>query len=118
VLKTQICVTHPQCVKLGLMKNFVKALDVKGPAFKYLCGKFPRLTFEKVKAGVFIGPQIRQLFKDQQFQAVLSDKEKAAWQSFEKVSNGFLGEISKLQILEKLYKVWWISMNSWSVICR
>ena len=53
--------------KLGLMKNFVKALGVKGPAFTYLCGKFPRLTFEKVKVGVFIGPQIRQLFKDQQF---------------------------------------------------
>jgi len=34
------------------MKKFVKALDVKGPAFTYLCGKFPRLTFEKVKAGV------------------------------------------------------------------
>ena len=40
--------------------------------------------------GVFICPQIKQLFKDQQFEAVLSDKEKAAWQSFEKVSNGFL----------------------------
>jgi len=49
-------------MKLGLMKNFVKALDVKGPAFTYLCGKFPRLTFEKVNTGVFIGPQIRQLF--------------------------------------------------------
>jgi len=73
------------------MKNFVKVLGVKGPAFMYLCGKFPRLTFKKVKAGVFIGPQIRQLFKDQQFEAVLSDKEKAAWQSFEKVLNGFLG---------------------------
>ena len=73
------------------MKNFVKALNVKGPAFTYLCGKFPRFTFKKVKAGVLIGPQIRQLFKDQQFEEVLSDKEKAAWQSFEKVSNGFLG---------------------------
>jgi len=39
---------------------------------------------------VLIGPQIRQLFKDQQFEAVLSDKEKAAWKSFEKFSNGFL----------------------------
>ena len=63
---------------MGLMKNFVKAVVVKGPAFTYLCGKFPRLTIEKVKAGVFIGPQIRQLFKDQQFEALLSDKEKAA----------------------------------------
>jgi len=71
--------------------NFIKALDVKGPAFTYLCRKFPRLTFEKVNAGVFIGVQIGQLFKDQQFEAVLSDKEKAAWQSFEKLSNSFLG---------------------------
>ena len=52
--------------------------------------KLAKLTFEKVKAGVFFGPQIRQLFKDQQFEAVLSDIEKAAWQSFEKVSSGFL----------------------------
>jgi len=64
---------------------------VKGHALTYLCGKFPRLTFEKVKAGVFIGPQIRQLFNDQQFEVVLSDKEKAASQSFEKVLSGFLG---------------------------
>ena len=56
----------PLHIKLGVMKNSVKALDVKGPAFTYLCGKFPKLTYEKVKAGVFIGPQIRQLFKDQQ----------------------------------------------------
>ena len=73
------------------MKNFVKALDVKGPAFTYLCGKFPRFTFDKVKAAVFICPHIKQLFKDKQFEAVLSDREKGAWQSFEKVSNGFLG---------------------------
>ena len=75
-----ICYTTPPLhIKLGLKKNFVKALDVKGPAFTYLCGKLSKLTFEKVKAGVFIGPQIRKLFKDQQFEAVLSDKEKAAW---------------------------------------
>jgi len=82
------------------MKKFVKALDVKGPAFMYLCGKFPRLTFEKIKARVFIGPEIRKLFKDQQFEAVLSDKEKAAWQSFEKVSNGFLGNFKAANFRE------------------
>ena len=82
------------------MKNFVKALEVKGPAFTYLCGKFPRLTYEKVIAGVFIGPQIRQHFKDQQFEAVLSGKEKAAWQSFEKVSNGFLGNFKAANFRE------------------
>jgi len=49
---------------------------------------------------VFIGPQIRQLFKDQQFEAVLSDKEKAAWQSFEKVLNGFLGNFKAANFRE------------------
>jgi hypothetical protein len=68
----------PLYIKLRLMKNFVKALDVKVPAFTYLCGKFSRLPFEKVKADMYIGPQIRQLFKDQQFETVLSDKEQAA----------------------------------------
>jgi len=62
--------------------------------------KIPRLTYEKVKAGVFIGPQIRQLFKDQQFEAVLSDKEKVAWQSFEKFSNGFLGNFKVADLKE------------------
>ena len=85
---------------MGIKKNFVKALDVKGPAFTYLCGKFPKLTFKKVKAGVFVGPQIRQLFKDQQFEAVLSDKEKAAWQPFEKFSNGFLGNFKAANFRE------------------
>jgi hypothetical protein len=85
---------------LGLEKNFVKALDMKGPAFTYLCGKFPRLTSEKVKAGVFIGPLIRQRFKAQQFDAVLSDKQNTARRFFEKVSNGFLGNFKAANFRE------------------
>ena len=50
---------------------------------------------------MFIGPQIRQHFKDQQFEAVLSDKEKAAWQAFEKLSNGFMGNF-KAEIFREL----------------
>jgi hypothetical protein len=52
--------------------------------------KIPQAHFRETKACVFIGPQIRQLLKDQQFEVVLSDKEKAAWQLFEKFLNGFL----------------------------
>ena len=89
IKRSKFCLSH--CIKLGLTKNFVKALDLKGPAFTYLCGKFPRLTYTKLKAGVCIGPQIKYLFKDQQFESALSDKEKESWQSFEKFSNGFLG---------------------------
>jgi hypothetical protein len=60
------------------MKNFVKALERNGPAFSFLCEKFPRLSTAKIKAAVLIDLQIRQLFRDPQFDLVLSDDEKAA----------------------------------------
>ena len=58
LIKPSNALPLPIHIKLGLMKNFVKALGVKGPAFTYLCAKFLRLVYEEVKAGVFIGPQI------------------------------------------------------------
>ena len=42
-------------IKLGIMKQFVKALDKNGDCFKYICKKFPGLTIEKLKAGIFDG---------------------------------------------------------------
>jgi hypothetical protein len=60
------------------MKNIVKALAKNGPAFSFLCEKFRRPSKEKSKAGIFIGPQIRQLFRDPQFDLILSNDEKAA----------------------------------------
>lgn len=66
----------PLHIKLGLMKNLVKAMDKNGPAFLYLSKKFPRLSEAKIKEGVFIGPQIRDLFKDAEFDNVLSGNEK------------------------------------------
>jgi hypothetical protein len=44
-----------------------------------------------MKAGVFIGPQICQLFGDPQFDLILSDDKKAAWNAFRHVATGFLG---------------------------
>ena len=52
-------------IKLGLMKQFVKALDKDGDCFQYICKSFPSLDNEKLKAGIFDGPQIRQLMGDQ-----------------------------------------------------
>jgi hypothetical protein len=57
--------TPPLYIKLWLKINFVNSFDVKCPAFTYLCGKIPKLTFEKLKTGVFICPQIIKHFKDQ-----------------------------------------------------
>jgi hypothetical protein len=40
-------------IKLGVMKNFVKAMDRDGSAFKYLAQKFLRLSEAKIKEGIF-----------------------------------------------------------------
>jgi hypothetical protein len=39
----------PLHIKLGLMKNFVKAMDKNGAGFMYLKHKFPRLSDAKIK---------------------------------------------------------------------
>ena len=45
----------PLHIKLGLMKNFVKALDKTKAGFKCLYENFPRLSEAKFKQGVFVG---------------------------------------------------------------
>lgn len=44
-------------IKLGLMKQFVTALNKESAAFEYLQVFFQKLSETKVKAGVFVGPQ-------------------------------------------------------------
>jgi len=73
-------------IKLGLMKNFVKAMDRPGSAFKYLAEKFPRLSEAKIKVGAFVGPQIRKLFRDDNFNSLLQGDEKKSWDAFRLVS--------------------------------
>lgn len=57
----------------------------------YLKEKFPRLSDAKIKEGVFVGPQIKKLMQDPEFDKTLQKVEKAAWKSFKDVVNGFLG---------------------------
>ena len=54
----------PLHLKLGLMKQFVKALDKERECFQYICRFFPKLSSEKVRAGIFDGSQIRKLTRD------------------------------------------------------
>ena len=81
----------PLHIKLGLMKQFVKALSSDGECFQYIVSAFPALSIEKIKAGVFDGPQIRALVRDEEFVKKMIDKEKAAWQFFVEVIQNFLG---------------------------
>ncbi|GBN74208.1 hypothetical protein AVEN_51914-1 [Araneus ventricosus] len=58
----------PLHIKLGPMKQFVKALPKEGECFKYLCDQFPGLSEAKLKEGVFVGPDIRKMMKDEDFE--------------------------------------------------
>ena len=51
-------------------------------AFTYLREKFPKLSEAKLKEGIFIGPQIRDLLKDEYFDKLLQGDEKAVRDSF------------------------------------
>lgn len=81
----------PLHIKLGLMKQFVKALNRDGDCFKYLSNAFPALSAEKIKAGIFDGPQIRKMVQDPNFVTSMNVIEKEAWESFVDVVKNFLG---------------------------
>jgi len=82
----------PLHIKLGLIKQFVKAMKVlNSSAFQYLHSKFPKISEVKIKEGIFDDSQIRELLRDQVFEGKMTDLEKKAWQSFREVVTKFLG---------------------------
>ncbi|UYV71937.1 K02A2.6-like [Cordylochernes scorpioides] len=83
----------PLHIKLGLMKNFVKAMDRNASGFAYLKQKFSSISETKIKEGIFVGPQIRELQQDGKFQNSLNEVEAAACNSFRKVCKFFLGSV-------------------------
>jgi len=81
----------PLHLKLGLMKNFVKAMDKEGAGLRYLGQKFTKISKAKINEGIFVGPDIRKLFKDEAFVEMLSQKERDAWLAFKSTCENFLG---------------------------
>ena len=81
----------PLHIKLGLIKQLVKALDRESAAFRYLIQKFPKLSEAKIKEGIFVGPQIRELLNDGHFEETMTAPQLAAWQAFRSVCTEFLG---------------------------
>ena len=69
----------PLHIKLGLMKNFVAAMDHNGSGFQYLKDKFgEKKTDAKLKAGIFVGPEIREIMRDDAFRSKLNKVKLAA----------------------------------------
>ena len=81
----------PLHIKLGLIKQFTNTLDKHGDCFTYLCQAFPGLTMEKLKADIFVGPHIRQLIRDPEFENSMNEVELEAWKAFVLVVKNFLG---------------------------
>ena len=59
-------------IKLGLFKKFVKALDKESEVFNLLRTCFPRLSIAKIKEGVFVGPEMRKLMLNEEFNKMLN----------------------------------------------
>jgi hypothetical protein len=81
----------PLHIKLGLAKNFIKALDTESKAFKYLSTVFPKVSEAKLREGVLNGPQIRKLAEDDCFEKLMRRLERDAWIAFKDICGGFLG---------------------------
>ena len=88
-------------VKLGIMKNFVKALDRNGEGFLYLCSKFPNLSDARDKREVFVGVNIGKVMCEKNFKRKFNSTEMAAWTSLRSLVYGFL-DIRKGENHQKL----------------
>ena len=91
LIEPQKVLMPPLHIKLGLIKQFFTALDKESAAFKHLQVLFPELSEAKVKAGIFVGPQIKKITECDEFTKLLNRKQKTAWNSFVAVVHGFLG---------------------------
>ena len=58
ILNRDKTVFPPLQVKLGLMKQFVKAQETEGECFQHIITALAGLSFEKIRESVFDGPQI------------------------------------------------------------
>ena len=95
----------PLHIKLGLMKQFVKALDKEGNCSKYLCRTVPASSSEKLRTGIFHGPQIGRLRKDDIFVRNMTALEKETWLSFSVVIEKFLRNFKTLNYRELVHEL-------------
>jgi len=59
--------------------------------FAYLRQKYPKRSEAKRKEGIFVGPKIKQLFKDHDFSTKFNATERRHWKAFETVCGKSLG---------------------------
>jgi hypothetical protein len=90
-------------ITLGLIENFVKAVDQKRAGVIYLKNRFPEIRDAKIKEEVFVGPQISELMQDVKFEDQLSEVEKQHG-NHSQISQPILEEI----VRQKSIVIWWL----------
>jgi len=70
---------------------FVKGMDKTGRGLEYMRNKFPNVSDAKIKEGIFIGPENRELMQGKQFYEDLNETKRNAWLSFKRICKDFLG---------------------------
>jgi hypothetical protein len=57
------------------MKIFLKSVDKTGRGFEYVRNTVPNVSDAKIKAGIFIGPQIKKMMQNKRFDEDLKSYE-------------------------------------------
>ena len=107
----------PLHIKLGLMKNFVKALGkTESVGFQYLVKNFPKIIAAKLKEGVFVGPQIREVLKDHGFEESLPTKKKRGKRLYGFVRTSW--GITNCVNMKIVFKSYSICSKKWAFVCH
>ena len=81
----------PPHIKLGLIKQYVKAMELDSDAFHHMVSMFPKLSDAKLNAGTFVGPHIGRMPALSDLEEKMTYVEKKAWTLFCHTVHGFLG---------------------------
>jgi hypothetical protein len=77
---------------VGVLSYFIYLEDARNHKPKiHVRNNFLNVSDAKIKEGIFIGPQIRELMQDKQFDEDLNETERNAWLSFKRLCKYFLG---------------------------
>ena len=68
-------------------------MNKHGKGFEYLREKYPKLSDIKLKDGILIGPEIREIINDGLLEHLLTETEKSAWLKFKAVCLNFLENV-------------------------
>jgi hypothetical protein len=68
-----------------------QAANIESEGFAYLRQKFSKISKTKMKEGIFVVSQIKQLFEDQDFSTESNSTDLRTWEASENVCRNFMG---------------------------